>query len=537
MGILQGKKINKSARQSLDPFESTDEPFSDRNFLADLSATSDRRDHFKPNRMMQEMAAKSSVRRGRNLRNYLLAAALCGASGFAVARFKPWNYFSQQEIVYAYFEVRALDTAGRPIAGAIVKNAGKRVGTTDSFGEWRRYMRVPLGSTVPVTLAKKMSNQLLVATKNFAVPPTKPEKSEIELRGSVQLQVADLNDTYAKSAVSVAPNDMMKAPTGSKADIKEASVKDNAPMTPLDRRSEADLDSNEVKSRPEAAVDIPAAHQKLSLQDFVSNHEKIAFEASGSLNSPLQKDVLPALKKRAAELGLRVDPNAEWKVRLTSLLDRPARSNKEGDGLIMVTSFDGESGGNVREFLRNYQSDANNTARGILYILSHHINKNVAVSKLGDRWVATLPASAAELWKLSPGMSLNGIGSAFILGDQEYSDRKNFGFYLRPSTEVPCVKEVSGCELKTRSFADMPPVPNWSRLRLKASALGKEPVKIFVSGYEAKVVGDKVYEYWGQDKSRANVTVVQSGRIIYRGQIVGDSNSNANLALANISRR
>jgi hypothetical protein len=72
---------------------------------------------------------------------------------------------------------------------------------------------------------------------------------------------------------------------------------------------------------------------------------------------------------------------------------------------------------------------------------------------------------------------------------------------------------------------------------LKASALGKEPVKIFVSGYEAKVVGDKVYEYWGQDKSRANVTVVQSGRIIYRGQIVSDSNSNANLALANISRR
>jgi hypothetical protein len=91
--------------------------------------------------------------------------------------------------------------------------------------------------------------------------------------------------------------------------------------------------------------------------------------------------------------------------------------------------------------------------------------------------------------------------------------------------------------VKTRSFGDVPPVPTWTKLKLKVGALGKEPVKIFVSGYEAMAIGDRVYEYWGQDKGRANVTVVQAGRVIQRGQIANESSSPASLGVANISRR
>jgi hypothetical protein len=74
-------------------------------------------------------------------------------------------------------------------------------------------------------------------------------------------------------------------------------------------------------------------------------------------------------------------------------------------------------------------------------------------------------------------------------------------------------------------------------LRLKTASSPKEQMKIFVSGYEAQPVGDKLFEYWGLDKTKANVTVIHNGRIVSRLQVLGDANSPALLGAVNISRR
>ena len=556
MGILQSQKSKSGTSKLIDPFDYLDDSFLEKGLFADFGET--------PSRGTPQSAAKKPVvnlsasrhaltpvkprqadpRRGlpmepkvalarnsRSVGKYMLVAALVGLTGFAVARTKLWSYFGAQELVYAYFEVRALDASGRPIAGAVVKNAGKRVGTTDSFGEWRRYMRVPLGSTIPVTIAKKTSAELLFATKNFAVPLEKPEKSEIELRGSVQLMVADQDNTVAKTAVQVAPNDMMRV-----------TPKDNnAPKEEPTLSAGNSLLSAELSSAAPAPV--VSAHAAVTSVEtapvpvFVSSHESVWFEGSGSLSAPLNKEVLPALIARAKEVGLRVNPAAAWKVRLTSLLDKPSKIEKEGGGLIMVTSFDGDNGGGVRDFLRNYQADARVTARGILYILARHVNKNVSVVKRGDKWLATLPASSSDLWRLAPGMSLAGPGKIFSLTSELFTDGKAQGYFLNALSGEPCVTDARGCDLKTRSFAETAPVPAWTRLRLQFQAPGKELMKIFVAGYEAKLVGDRVYEFWGQDKVRANVTVVQGGRVVSRSQIVGDTRNPARLSLTTISRR
>ena len=561
MGILQSQKSKSGTSKLIDPFDYLDDSYLEKGLFADFGAT--------PSRGTPQSAAKKPVdnlsasrhaqapvkprqaapRRGlpmeskvtlarnsRSLGKYLLVAALVGLTGFAVARTKLWSYFGTQELVYAYFEVRALDASGRPIAGAVVKNAGKRVGTTDSFGEWRRYMRVPLGSTIPVTIAKKTSAELLFATKNFAVPLEKPEKSEIELRGSVQLMVADQDNTVAKTAVQVAPNDMMRVtPKDNNAPKEEPT------LSAVNSLSSAELSSAELSSAaPAPVVSAPAAVTSVEtapVPAFVSSHESIWFEGSGSLSAPLNKEVLPALIARAKEVGLRVNPAAAWKVRLTGLLDKPSKIEKEGGGLIMVTSFDGDNGGVVRDFLRNYQADARVTARGILYILARHVNKNVSVVKRGDKWLATLPASSSDLWRLAPGMSLAGPGKIFSLTSELFTDGKAQGYFLNALSGEPCVTDARGCDLKTRSFAETAPVPAWARLRLQFQAPGKEQMKIFVSGYEAKLVGDRVYEFWGQDKVRANVTVVQGGRVVSRSQIVGDTRNPARLSLTTISRR
>ena len=58
-----------------------------------------------------------------------------------------------------------------------------------------------------------------------------------------------------------------------------------------------------------------------------------------------------------------------------------------------------------------------------------------------------------------------------------------------------------------------------------------------MSGYEAHPVGDKLFEYWGLDKSKANVTVIHNGRVVSRLQVLGDATSPALLGALNISRR
>jgi hypothetical protein len=91
---------------------------------------------------------------------------------------------------FAFVEVRAIDPDGRPVAGAAVARGATALGVTDSFGEWRRFMRVRLGETVALSLHKDVAGGRLVATKNLAVPGSLPKNGELEVVGSVQHALA-----------------------------------------------------------------------------------------------------------------------------------------------------------------------------------------------------------------------------------------------------------------------------------------------------------------------------------------------------------
>lgn len=471
----------------------------------------------------------------RSILGYGLFAVLLAATGFIVAKYRPWALWGAPELVYAYFEVRAVDGAGRPVAGAVVKNAGKKVGTTDSFGEWRRYIRVPLGSTVPITIFKTNANSQLYATKNFAVPPTKADKSDMELRASVQLlpggaaaSTADVNST-----VSPAANPMTEV---QKAAL--AKTEANEPLVAVQKGAEAVVAPVESASKATAEQNITS-----SLPSFVSSHEAIWFEmANVSSGSVLQQAVLPALIVRAKELGLKVDQTAAWRVRLSSLVEPPKTIGADGAGLIQISTTDGASSPG-REFLRNYQSDMRATARGILYVLAHQVNKNVAIFQKDGRWVAALPKDSSEFWRLAAGMSLAGSSRVWLAGAEAYTDGKMQGFYLQNAAELPCAAGKSSCEFRTRTFAEVPAVPTWSHLRLKLITTtrdqSKDSLKVFVSGYEAKPTGDNIFEYWGQNHAKANVTVIQNGRLLQRLQVLNDVRQTANVAvhLASVSRR
>lgn len=522
MTIWRQNKVRKSPSIGLESFDvlSTD-PFQGEEPL-DLDSDF----------LVSEPASQTSVRspsrsfhrNARSIAIYSGIAIALALLGFTISKVRPWSYLSSQELVYAYFEVRAVDQAGRPIAGALVKNAGKKVGTTDSFGEWRRYMRVPLGATVPVTLAKSINGEILYATKNFAVPPTKPEKSDLDLRASVQL-IATSGAHKSISSQAVVAVDVNRARADAVTPVATSSAQAGGDDTLVATNSD-----HTAENAKEASAELPTTaetHVAPSWPAFQSSHQSVWFEAMGSTASPLSKDVLPALVSRSKELGLKVDPKAEWRVRLTSLTDRPAVMGSDGGGLILISSFD-KGQATAREFLRNYQSDSRLTARGILFVLSHEVQKNVAVGRVGDRWVAALPKSSAELWTLSAGMSLAGPrSSVWLAGSEKYSNETWSGYFLQvPKTsEGPCDGAKNGCEISLRTFAEVPPVPKWTKIRAKTQVNLKDPVKIFVSGYEARAVSDNVIEYWGEDRARVNVTVVNAGRVVHRAQIVNDRKS------------
>ncbi len=68
------------------------------------------------------------------------------------------------------FEIKVIDEAGRPVQGASVEKDGQKVGTTDSFGEWRRYLQTQSGSILQLKISKQVGNQLWKVAKKYNVP-------------------------------------------------------------------------------------------------------------------------------------------------------------------------------------------------------------------------------------------------------------------------------------------------------------------------------------------------------------------------------
>ena len=537
MGFVGNVKA-RDLEARLDPFEIYDE----------LSIDSEPKVHFPPVSAPSQVGRsvrpqpgsrndKNSKKTGSEIRettrwsvvsifsNRIMAVILLMLTSISIYVSKPWSYFVQPDLVYAYFEVRAVDADGRPIAGALVKNSGKRVGTTDSFGEWRRYMRVPLGGTVPISLAKKVNDQILFVTKNFAIPPFKPEKSEIELRSSVQLLPS------ANSSIADEVN-------------TQVSREDNGDLIKADRNTSSQaaeqLGQSSFKSVivDANAISSLTANSGGNTHSFKSDHEVVWFEVSSTERGSLAKEVLPALVQRAKEVGLRIDRNAAWTVRLTNLLDKPTRVAKDGGGLILVTSTNRERATTSSvEFLRNYQADARSTARGVLFALINHVNKNVLLMKSGDRWAAVLSKKSPAIWQLSANKVLLSGDKHITLSSEPFSDTNVSGYYLEKSSVPSCPGPVSECVAATNSFFQIAPVANWVKLRLKHPVAAKSSSAIFVAGYPVKLVGDDTFEYWGQDKGRSNVTVVENGRIVVRGSVVNTARGVATFSGQNLTRR
>ena len=58
---------------------------------------------------------------------------------------------------------------------------------TDSFGEWRRFVRVKLGRSLPLQLGKLQNGEAIAASRQLQIPATMPETGALSIKGRIEM--------------------------------------------------------------------------------------------------------------------------------------------------------------------------------------------------------------------------------------------------------------------------------------------------------------------------------------------------------------
>lgn len=392
--------------------------------------------------------------------------------------------------VHAYFEVKAIDGNGRPVAGATVKNGEDLVGVTDSFGEWRRFLRVTPGQTYRFHLTKNTANGQLVAIKNLAVPMKIPEQRDLELTGSVKMYLSKTTDSLPAKAVRE-----VAAP---EADMRTAA----------------------------APAPDPAGVLDASQIWFVADGEK-----SAHLN-----EVIASLRRRSLELGMRIDPDASLRLRLRVLANEGGRKG-QGTSLIKITATRANAANSsqhheVFSYLRNFQETPYHSARDILWALTVHTKLDMQLVRDGAYW--RVDSKQPALWDFS---------ERFLSNDNHQllfaSKKRGARVPVIDANEFPhaCPQGAASCRVHTTDISEAAPVFGWQKLQARVVGKLDDQTKIYISGYAVQRLGDDLIGFWGVPSGQSNVTILRGDRVVLRKKITHREGLSIALPSAVISRR
>ena len=88
---------------------------------------------------------------------------------------------------FAYIEFKIMSPSGNVSPGAEVIINGEKMGVSDSFGEWRRFVRVGLGNELKVEIAKENTFPPLKAQKIMSIPSELNSHEELEIKSTIKL--------------------------------------------------------------------------------------------------------------------------------------------------------------------------------------------------------------------------------------------------------------------------------------------------------------------------------------------------------------
>ena len=432
---------------------------------------------------------------------------------------------------FAYFEIKAIGADGRPVAGATVKNGSEELGLTDSFGEWRRFMRAHLGGTMVLTLTKKTDSGTLKALKNLAVPMKLPANGELELKSRVLMRDAGAASVVDSRVVDtsvvepqVTPEQVAKveAKPAMEAQPSVVAAKAAAPVS-------TDVIALSSEETPTSSPTQSVVKEASVVGD--SSYTSVWVATSGQATAGTRQ-VAEAMRQRLRELGINLNAASSWQIQLTDLsVHNP--SGQPGHVLKVEGRLAGARGPErIYSFLRSYEDAAMATARAVLWESTIHIAKPYTVEKRGDAWV--IGASGSKLWQLAPGQTVyNKSGRPFaVAGEAPGALRLVVG-------EWPPCDSATKCSVTSAGVDRAPPHSDWTKGRLTVLGDVATGATIYVGGYAVRKVEDSTYEYWNNPKVPGIVTVEREGKVLHRLRLAGQRTGMAVLSLpsAPLSRR
>jgi len=424
---------------------------------------------------------------------------------------------------FAYFELKAIGADGRPVTGASVRSGNEELGITDSFGEWRRFMRAHLGGTIVFQLTKKTDGGTLKASKNLAIPGQLPANGELEMKSRVLMRDAKVQATVDTRTVArdAAPQ---TAPIESAVKAKDTEIDSSYVTEAASAPTVVSNAATNVALTAAASAPMPSAPATAADTGFNSVWVTTTGHATATT-----RQVAEAAKQRIRELGISLNAASPWQIRLTDL----AVAGTTGHLLKIEGQLAGANGpARIYSFLRNYEDAPMATARALLWESTVHISKPYAVEKKGDSWV--VGQSPAKLWTVVPGQTLfDQSGRGFsVTGEAGGSMRLNVTDGTLCGGAAKCVVTSPGIELA-------PPHAEWTKARL--TVLGDLPsgATIYIGGYEVRKIDDATYEYWNNPRVPGIVTVERDGKIFHRLRLANQRSGLAVLSLpsAPLSRR
>lgn len=391
------------------------------------------------------------------------------------ALFSLWSLNSPQsssnEMPFAYFEIRAIDEHGKPVPGAVASFRGEKIGVTDTFGEWRRFMRVPLGEKILVKMKKKLpNNNFLAGEIKITVPNKLPEKGDLEIKRAL----------------------LIKSPQLPKTDI----VKKTAPLQPKNSTSPSSAELQLLKDR-----------------------NVISISTMDSTN-PLISSLVKNVEKRVLDSGFEVNVDANRVVTVNHL---PVDSQR--NGLVKVDSY--YNGKLEFTFLKNLTDHPTATIDAIYSGIKNHLKYPYFVSKVDQHWKINTDSTPIAWQKNLVRPIINPKGQKFFAKeDPEHG-------YIISSDKEPCAGKNS-CTLKTSSIWQIPPKNDMKVQTLRLIGF-RDGMEVYVSGFRAQSSRNNQIKYWGQDNGAANLTVVYNNNIIHRSKVRSSRNPIPTVAIKKLT--
>lgn len=420
---------------------------------------------------------------------------------------------------YMLVEVRALEEHGHPVAAAKVSINNKSMGVTDSFGEWRRYMRLKSGEQLSIELNKAGEGGGR-GKKVLRVPSLRRDDGAPELRATIELR-ARPTSKLARRGESQSRSYPEESERLGRDSREQRDERDDGMVSMPEPENEVPLLEPEPREESGELGDSNDASLGIYFEDGLSAISVRALSLKGAPSNILEKHqdeilqekIVPMLATDLQKLGLKIDGKAPWKLSLQYV------PKEDQVGYIRAqVAWQNPFGQDERtSFIAGFAKTFDETARALSSLLRVHMRKSYWAAKEGSRWYIDEPADTKTFWRLKPNTQLidtNGQPFPIKLVDQHQGSKR---WQLQMGQIQPCqnVRQRMRCLVSTQSLKDSAPLVGWQKKRMNIQGAVPKNADVYVAGFLARPLTGNQWEYWGHPGSNHKALIVAQGRIVH----------------------